>query len=109
MAAGLAFLTAGAIWPGVPAVTAMALVTLGATSLTLARFRRTPSLLSIMLGHITIYGVLYALFVSATLDAAIRTGTGFGFVAAVDLVLSICPLAIALDRTWSAVRAGSFE
>jgi hypothetical protein len=106
IALGLTFLTAAMLWRGVPAVTAMALVAFGATSVTLARFRRTPAILPIMLAHLAIYGGLYALFIGATLHAAARPGTGLSGIAIVDLALSGCLFAIALERVWCELRTG---
>jgi hypothetical protein len=103
--AGLTILAAAILWPGVPAVTAMALVALGATIATLARFRGSEFVLPIVLAHVAIYGALYALFIGATLHtAAPRPGGGLGLLAIFDLVLSIGPLAFAVDLVWCELR-----
>jgi hypothetical protein len=106
IAAGLAILAGAMLWPGVPAVTAMALVALGATSATLARFRGAAAFLPILLAHLLVYGGLYVLFVGATLDAVARSGAGVCTLTFIDLALSICPLAIALEQVWCEVRTG---
>jgi hypothetical protein len=105
IAAGLPILAAAMLWPVVPAVTAMALVALGATSATLTRFRGRDFVLPVVLAHVVIYGTLYALFVGATLHASdARHGGSLGFIATVDLVLSLGPLAIAVDQVWRELR-----
>ena len=56
-------------WPGAPVVTAMAIIALGATETTLARFRGNGAFLPVVVLHSTIYASLYALFVGATLNS----------------------------------------
>ncbi len=106
IAAGLAILMAAILWPGMPVVTAMALVALGATCATLARLRSAAAFLPMMLVHLAIYGSLYVIFVGATLDAATRSGPGLSILTIADLALSVCPLAIALERVWCQLRTG---
>jgi len=108
IAVGLASLILAMLWPGMPAVSAMALVALGATSVTLARFRGTPALVPVMLLHLTIYGSLYALFVGATLHAAAtRSVDGLNLFAAADLAASALPMAIVTARTWGSLGLGT--
>ena len=67
IAAGMSILLL-AIWsPSLPAVTAMSLVALRATDVTLSRLRGTPALLPIILLHGITYGGLYATFLGAAL------------------------------------------
>jgi hypothetical protein len=106
IAAGLAILAAAMLWPGVPAVTALSLVVLGATDATLARFRGKAVILPIALTHLFIYGSLYALFVGAALHAASHWGAGLNALAILDLAFSICPLAVALERVWCEMHVG---
>ena len=107
IAAGLTILTVALVLPGVPAVTGMALVALGATSATLAQFRRTTAFVPVMLAHLAIYGGLYALFVGAAFHAsAARSGAGVDALTVLDVALSICPLAIALEQMWCELRTG---
>src|SRR3954467_13955877 len=67
--AGLAILFAATWWPDAPILTAVAVITLGATQLTLARFHGTPAFVPILALHAATYVSLYALFVCATLHA----------------------------------------
>ena len=93
---GLLVLAMATCWPQVPAVTGMALVALGATAASIARFRRTTALLPISLLHVAIYGGLYALFVGATLHATAASAAGIGLPTVIDLAVSIWPVAAAL-------------
>ena len=70
IAAGLAILAAAMLSPGVPAVTAISLVILGATSATMTRLRGHAAFLPILTAHAFVYGSLYALFVGSALHAA---------------------------------------
>jgi hypothetical protein len=76
-------------WPAAPAVTAFALVAMGATRATVERFRGSPALVPTMVVHLAVYGSLYAIFVGATIHAAMRTDAGIGFPAAIDLAGSV--------------------
>ena len=107
IAVGLLFLMAAMLWPGMPAVTGMALVTLGATDATLARYRRSVTRLPILVLHAAIYGGLYAIFVGATLDALNTMSAARQLVyavTAVDLAISVVPMGIAIERAWQIVR-----
>ena len=106
IAAGLAILAAAMLSPRVPAVTAVSLVILGATSATLTRFRGNAAILPILLAHLLVYGSLYALFVGSALDAGARSGTGLAAIAWFDLALSTCPLAFALEQMWCELHTG---
>jgi hypothetical protein len=98
---GLAILMAAVLWPGVPAVTAMALVTLGATTATIARFRGSASMSPILLMHLLVYGGLYSLFVGAALDVTTQQRpTRLSGLMLIDLILSAFPVAIALRLAW---------
>jgi hypothetical protein len=101
---GLAILLAAAWWPAIPEVTAMAIVTLGATGVTLARFRSTSALWPALVVHVTVYGTLYALFVGATLHAAGRADAGPSLLTNVDLVASAWFVAFSLDLTVDAAK-----
>lgn len=84
----------------------MALVALGATDVTLARFRGTPAMVPILFLHATTYGGMYAVFVGAALDAATSSSAaGLGLPTALDLVASILPAAAMVRRIGIAVRA----
>jgi hypothetical protein len=111
---GLAILLAAMLCPGLPAVTGMALVALGTTQVTLARFRGTAAIVPVTFLHLATYGGLYALFVGATLHAATcRVDTAHQFMALtiggqsppyalalIDIALSIVPIGLALQSVW---------
>src|SRR3972149_5187524 len=78
IAAGLSILLAAAWWPMLPAVTGMALITLGATGTTIARFCGRPALAPVLFVHLAVYGGLYALVVGATLHAGSQASGGVG-------------------------------
>jgi hypothetical protein len=100
IAVGLAGLLASASLPAVPVVTAMAILSLGATDATLARFRHSPALVPIMLLHAATYTALYGLFVGATLHAAATSaGQGVNAWAALDLAVSTLPMAFVIRHT----------
>jgi hypothetical protein len=92
------FIAAGWV-PAMPVVTAMAILALGATNATIARFARSPALIPVVLLHAATYATLYALFIGATLHAATGSTTGrLSAWSALDLVASTLPMAVALKR-----------
>lgn len=77
----------------------MALIALGATEITLARFRGTIGFLPVIILHGTVYASLYALFIGARLVAAGHsTGPTFGHPAALDVVTSVIPAVLVTGR-----------
>jgi hypothetical protein len=102
--AGLATLVAAMIHPAVPAVTAMALVALGATAVALELIRAASALLPAMLLHLAVYAVLYALFVGATLHAAARHAGGITTTQSIDLAVSVLPMVAAAWLSTVAMR-----
>jgi hypothetical protein len=106
IAAGMSILLL-AIWsPSLPAVTAMSLVALGATDVTLTRFRGTPALLPIILLHAITYGGLYAMFLGATLHAATTSSvTALDMRSLLDLAASTIPAAAAVRRIAVGLRS----
>lgn len=90
--AGLAILAATLCFPAVPAVTAMALVAWGATTLTVARFRVTPAWPLVCASHLAIYGMLYSMFVGASLHAAAGALGSTGLVTTLDVAVSVVPM-----------------
>jgi|tagenome__1003787_1003787.scaffolds.fasta_scaffold20910927_2 hypothetical protein len=99
IATGLALLLASIVFPVIPAVTAMAILTVGATEATLARYRYSPALPTIMLVHAPTYFSLYATFIAATLYVPVGLPAHTLSVRlALDLVASIPFMAIALRR-----------
>ena len=104
IAAGLSILLAAAWWPMLPAVTGMALITLGATGTTIARFCGRPALAPVLFVHLAVYGGLYALFVGATLHAGSQASGGVGLAAAVDLAASVGLMAAAVGLVGGLLR-----
>jgi hypothetical protein len=105
IAVGLFTLLAAAWLPAVPVVTAMAILALGATYATLARFRGTPAIVPVMLVHTAAYVTLYGLFLGAALHAdTAATTAGLSLWAALDVAASAVPMAIALQRIAGRLR-----
>lgn len=104
IAVGLAILILAAWMPALPVVTAMAILTLGATDATLARFRGMAAMAPVML-HAATYATLYALFVGATLHAAnAASAAPLSGWTLFDLAASILPMGVAAQRIVGAVR-----
>jgi hypothetical protein len=104
IAVGLAILILAAWWPAAPIVSAMALLTLGATGATLARFGSSPSLRTILPVHIVVYAGMYALFVGASQHAAATQTGGGNLWQTIDLAASIGPMTVAAWLSWKALR-----
>jgi len=99
---GLMILAVSSWWPSVPAVTAMSLVTLGATGVTITRLRGS-TLLWPALVHLVVYGGLYALFVGAALHAAdTRLGPRLDAITIGDIIVSLVPMLVAGRLVWAA-------
>ena len=102
---GLAILFAATWWPNAPVLTAVAAIILGATQITLARFHSAAALVPLLILHGAIYAGLYGLFVGAVLHRAMLSSTsGLSGFAAIDLVVSVAPIAIALKQASSCLR-----
>jgi hypothetical protein len=105
IAAGLSMLLACVLCPVIPAVTAMAIVTLGATLATLVRFRQSPAIATLMLLHAAVYLSLYVTFVCAVLYKPVEAYShALSVFTALDLAASIVPIALALQAVGSALR-----
>jgi hypothetical protein len=100
---GLAILMLNGLWPVVPVLSAMALVALGATSVTVRRLCTTRNAAFLVALNLLVYCGLYILFVGATLHLAFVVGHQLGALAAIDLVLSAVPLGMAVNQTCSAL------
>lgn len=89
-----------AAWlPIVPVVTGMAMIALGSTELTLARFRDAAVFVPALLLHATTYALLYVLFVGAQVHTSrMAPLTSISDLAILDLAISIVPMAIVLKR-----------
>lgn len=102
---GLALLLFYTWLPALPVVTAMAILTLGATHATIERFRGSPARMPILLLHATTYAALYGLFIAATLHpAASQSVVSLNAVVFADIFLSTLPICIALRHIAAAVR-----
>jgi hypothetical protein len=98
VAVGLAFLIVAAWWPAAPTTTAMALVALGATYSTVARFQ---GISAIVVLHAIVYLTLYALFFGAACHAmAVQTGADAWRV--LDLAVSVWPMTLAMRLSLAA-------
>lgn len=103
--AGLAILVTATWWSIAPVVTALGIISLGTTEITLSRFRNASQLLQTVILHATIYAALYALFVGATLHAASRSSAhGLSAWTALDLAISVLPMTLAAKRLFDALR-----
>jgi hypothetical protein len=101
---GLVGLIASA-WLLVPVVTAMAVLTFGATLVTLARFDGTPALIPVIILHTAAYGGLYGLFIGARLHATASAPTPMSHLwPALDIALSTMPIALALQQVLNGLR-----
>jgi hypothetical protein len=102
---GLAILGVATWWQIAPVVCAFSIITLGATEITLTRYRGRPVLLQAILIHATTYAALYALFIGAALNAASRvTSPGIAAWNALDLAASLLPMTLAAKRIFDALR-----
>lgn len=105
IAIGLAVLIAAAWIPHLPVVTALAVLTLGATSVTLVRFRHSPALLPMLLLHGATYAAMYALFVGATLDLAAKSlAAASSLITGIDVAASLLVMAAAAFQIFAALR-----
>ena len=106
IALGLTLLLASLQIPAIPVVTAMAIVTLGATQSTLARFRQSPALPTVLLFHAALYLSLYVTFVCALLYGPTEASAhALSLLKALDLAMSIAPMAIALQIVGASLRS----
>ena len=102
---GLAVLIANALFPVVPAVTAMALVAFGATAATVERFRRTSAASIVVPLNLVVYCSLYALFFGATWHkAAIGPQQHLSAIQVADLAVSMTVLTALLAISWRGLR-----
>lgn len=78
-------------------MTAMAIIALGATEVTVSRFRGSVAALPVVMLHGATYTLLYALFIGARLHGAeAASGTSVSGFAVFDLAASVMPMALAL-------------
>jgi hypothetical protein len=104
IALGLGFLVAAAWWPAAPAVTAMALVALGATALALPRLLQLQFAPVLIMAHLIVYGSLYFLFVGAVRHGATAGAQlGWHFWQSLDVAASVGPMAWAVGSALAAI------
>jgi prolipoprotein diacylglyceryltransferase len=97
--AGIAMMIFASCCQGAAILTAVALITLGATQVTLARHRDTALLLPITILHLATYATLYALFLGATIHAAnTNADRGIQWFVVLDVATSLVPLGLAAQR-----------
>lgn len=105
IAVGLAILIAATWIPTLPVLTAMAILTLGATDSTVLRFHRSPALASVLILHAATYATLYALFVGAAFQLGFGAASPrISLVNVLDLFLSLLFLAAAARQIAAALR-----
>jgi hypothetical protein len=108
IALGLADLLAASQWPRLPVVTGMALVGLGATLVSIARFGSARRLQPLVAIHSIIYANLYIVLVGAVCHAALTgPGHGLSWLQASDLLISIAPMTVAARLAIDALTGGS--
>jgi hypothetical protein len=106
IAIGLALLVAAQRWPVMPVVSGMALVALGSTLALISRFGDAVRPRLLIAVHVVVYGNLYCVFLGAMCHEAL-TGPrlGLNWWHALDLLVSVAPLAVTARSTLS-VLAG---
>jgi|tagenome__1003787_1003787.scaffolds.fasta_scaffold20869862_2 hypothetical protein len=107
---GLLTLLIAAYWPGVPVVTAIAIIALGSTDVLAARLRNSMAALPILVLHGMTYLLLYSLFICARLHmptAALVPRVNHVLI--VDLAASAFPMGIALSRIFTCLRPGALS
>jgi hypothetical protein len=90
IALGVALLLGHAAQPVLPVLTAVALVSLGASITTITRLNGSPSLRLALAAHLFCYAAIYLLFVGAVLDGSLRgpQATSLTFAQSLDLSVS---------------------
>jgi hypothetical protein len=107
IAVGLIILVAKSYWSAMPVMSGMALITLGATLAVASRFRCSPALPALIAAHFLLYSMLYLLFIGAVLHAAFaKSNGGLGFLQALDLAVSILPMATAIRISIRCIAGG---
>ena len=102
----IVLITAGAM-PLAPVVSAMALIALGTTEITIERYWNKATFAASLLVHCLVYGTLYTLFVCVKLENAHIDRAPINPIVALDVLASLVPLTIALRRVLVAFRQHS--
>jgi hypothetical protein len=104
IAVGLVVLLAAEYWSGIPVISGMALIALGATLAVASRFRCSPALPVVIVANLSVYSALYLLFVGAVFHFAFAKPDGsMTLLQGVDLGLSIVPMVAAVRMALSAI------
>jgi hypothetical protein len=98
IAIGLLVLIIASAWPQAPVVSAMALIALGATELSIERFLNKGTFAACLLVHCLTYGTLYTLFVCVELGKADISLAAPNPVVAFDFLASLVPMTVAMRR-----------
>jgi hypothetical protein len=107
---GLTIVILGAFYPNAPVVTAIALISLGATEALVSRGHWPPSAVSLILLHSISYTLLYALFIGARLYTPAGTSAApLTLLTSLDLVASTLPMAVALRRILACLRTATLS
>lgn len=104
IAVGLAGVLVGMYWATVPVVSAVAVLILGATQATVARSRRSPAFVGMVMLHSATYTALYGLLIGAVLHKAAAGGSQIPLPIALDLVASAIPVVLAAKQIVVALR-----
>jgi hypothetical protein len=111
IAAGIALLLAASCWPGLPVLTSVAMVALGASLAVVARFGHAGRFRPLIAVHAVVYANLYLVFVGAVCHAAL-TGPrhGLSWLQGVDLLVSVVLMVVAARLAlgalaWTEARA----
>ncbi len=105
IAVGLLLMIVAVVFPDAPIVTAVAIIALGVTEVTIARTPRSASTIPILILHALCYALLYALFAGSRLHQSLEAPTTtLSVFTTLDLALSLLPMAIALKRISSCLR-----
>ena len=102
---GLTLLIASSFWARTPVITAIAIVTLGATDLTIQRFRRSTAYLGVIVLHAITYTGLYGTMVGARIHASASSPYP-GMIAwlVADFTCSILPICLAARACLAALQ-----
>ena len=102
---GLTLLIASSFWTRTPVITALAIVTLGATDLTILRFRRSTAYLGVIVLHALTYTALYGTMVGARIHASASSPyPGMSAWLVADFVCSVLPIWLAIRGCLAALQ-----
>jgi hypothetical protein len=91
-------------WSHAPVLTAIAIVSLGATDLTIERFRRSAAYFPILLLHALTYACLFGAMAGARIQATASGVDGVSGWILADLATSIVPMSLAFRAIAAALQ-----